>query len=587
MKPIYATHGNLTAVDHLGRKLPEYGEVPEKRDGKTVGLFYYLWHGYHGTQGPYDITEILKRDPNAMMNADSPAWPPAEHTPMLHWGEPMFGYYVSTDPWVLRRHVEMFITAGVDVLFFDVTNGFTYKKCFFKLFEILREYNNKGFKAPKVCFYTAPAIRGCGTGNLAELWECLYEPMLYSDLWFYWKGKPLIICHSIRSLPDRVREFFTWRAPTWREPEQPCTWAWEGNPQKVAVDENGVPEEIAVNVSRVDCDPNYNSDGMTVGMGSAAYGVPVMGRSWHNGHKDTRENASHYGFLFEEQARYALEKDPPVAFLCQWNEWLVPFLTQKTNTLYGMGNRPIHLQDEFNEEYSRDLEPMRGGYGDAYYLHMIAFIRRFKGLEAPAVADKMYRFDPNDAFAGWDGVYPIYREMTGDIAPRDWHGYDAVGRYTNYTGRNEFSVLKAAVDETKIRFYAACQSVISAPAPEDWMTLYIKTQNDALPNWEGYHFAVNRTAPKQNRASLEAVAVDGTYRWKSIGEAEIRVCENRIVLILERAALGLSESNVRLEFKWTDNMQEHTVAEFYQNGDAAPRGRLNYLFCTDFDKTAR
>ena len=540
MNEIYATQGNLTATDHLGRTLPKYGEVPQPRSGKTVAMFYYLWHGYHGTQGPFDITKILEQDPNAMHNADSPAWPDPSHTPMLHWGEPMFGYYVSQDPWVLRRHVEMFITAGVDVLFFDVTNGFTYRKAYLKLFEILREYTQKGFAAPKVCFYTAPAIRGCGTGNLMDLWENLYEPMLYSDLYFYWQGKPLIICHSCRSLPDNIRNFFTWRAPTWRDPQQPNTWAWEGNPQKVAVDENGVPEEIAVNVCRVDCDPDYDRQGMTVGMGSAAYGVPVMGRSWHDGHKDERENAAHYGFLFEEQAQNALRLDPPVAFLCQWNEWLVPFLTKETNTLYSMGTHPVHLQDEYDMEYSRDLEPMKGGYKDAYYLQMISFIRRFKGLAAPAEADRYTTIRIEDGFSQWEDVNPVYREMTGDIAPRSYPGYDAVGLYENRTGRNEFETLRVAADEENVYFLAECSRPISAPSGENWMTLYLRIPGAEASAWEGYQFAVNRLSSGGAHASVERNAAAGEYRWEQIGEAPLRFEKNRLHLCVPRSLLGLT-----------------------------------------------
>ena len=109
-----------------------------------------------------------------------------------------------------------------------------------------------------------------------DLWEQLYEPRLYPELYFYWKGKPLMICHSIRSLPDEVRDFFTWRSPTWGVPKAPNTWAW-GTEQEVSVDENGVPEEIAVSVCRV----AYGTDkdyGPSRGMGDAAYGVPMIGR---------------------------------------------------------------------------------------------------------------------------------------------------------------------------------------------------------------------------------------------------------------------------------------------------------------------
>ena len=90
----YANLSNLSAVDSLGRELPKHDEVGDVKKEKIVGLFYYLWLGYHGTQGPFDITKILEKDPNAMNNPESPAWPPAEHTPMLHWGEPLCGFYL-------------------------------------------------------------------------------------------------------------------------------------------------------------------------------------------------------------------------------------------------------------------------------------------------------------------------------------------------------------------------------------------------------------------------------------------------------------------------------------------------------------
>lgn len=568
---VYANNSNLTAIDHLGRKLPGYDEVGGVKKDKIVGLFYYLWLGYHGTQGPYDITKILEEQPDAMEHPESPVWPPAEHTPMLHWGEPLFGYYLSWDPWVLRRHVQMFIDAGIDVLFFDVTNGFTYRKSYLALFEILREYMSKGFKAPKVCFYTAPGIRGCGTGNLMDLWEQLYEPRLYSELYFYWKGKPLMICHSMRSLPDEVSDFFTWRSPTWGVPQSENTWAW-GTEQKVATDENGNPEEIAVSVCRVayESDKDYGFRGM----GDAAYGIPMIGRSWHDGAKDTRENASHYGFQFEEQAQIALDSDAPVAFVTQWNEWLVPFLTEKTNTLYPMDGYPIRLQDEFNEEYSRDIEPMKGGYGDAYYMHLISFVRRFKGMEKPVEETKKHSIAINSDFSQWDSVNIVYREYTGDTAPRSFRAYDAVGRYENHTGRNEFGLLKVASDDENLCFFAEFTNDVNFIGGNP-VRLFLNTEGESFARWSGYNLMVEITA---EGASVCECAGNGSFSWKKLCKVECFIEKNRLHLSVRRTALGMTCGGFTLEFKWSDNMQEADVTDFYVNGDAAPRGRLNYVF---------
>ena len=570
----FANLSNLSAKDHLGRALPTYEEVGDVKKDKIVGLFYYLWHGYHGTQGPYDVTKILEKQPDAMYHPESPVWPSPEHTPMLHWGEPLFGYYLSQDPWVLRRHVQMFIDAGIDVLFFDVTNGFTYRKSYLALFEILREYNNKGFRAPKVCFYTAPGIRGCGTGNLMDLWEQLYEPRLYPELYFYWKGKPLMICHSIRSLPDEIRDFFTWRSPTWGVPKAPNTWAW-GTEQEVSVDENGVPEEIAVSVCRV----AYGTDkdyGPSRGMGDAAYGVPMIGRSWHDGKKDTRENASHYGFQFEEQAQIALKSEASVAFVTQWNEWLVPFLTKETNTLYSMDDYPIRLQDEFNEEYSRDLEPMKGGYGDAYYMHLISFVRRFKGMEKPTrdTESKSVRIDSD--FSQWDGTGVAYREYTGDVFPRSFRAYDAIGRYENHTGRNEFSCLKVASNDENLYFYARFEKAITFAPDNKPILLFLNGQNENAARWCEYDRMIS--IGKDGKATLFACAENGTYRWEELCFVPCFVGKDRLHLQIPKKRLGIHSDAFSIEFKWADNRMEDDVTDFYVNGDAAPRGRLNYVY---------
>ncbi len=573
----FANNSNLCAIDHLGREVVNYEQAGPEKEGKVIGLFYYLWHGYHGTQGPYDISKILEQDPDALAHPDSPLWPNPDHTPMLHWGEPMFGYYLSEDEWVLRRHVQMFIDAGVDVLFFDVTNGFTYRKVYLKLFNILSEMLKKGFAAPKVAFYTAPAIRGCGTGNMMDLWEQLYEPRLYPELYFYWKGKPLIICHSMRSLPDEIRDFFTWRSPTWKDPQEPNTWAWEGNPQKVAVDEFGNPEEIAVNVCRVAADPNSPGYKYSPPMSEAYWGVPVLGRSWHDGHKDERENASHYGFLFQEQAEFALKSNAPVAFICQWNEWLVPYLTRKTNTLYDM-DHDILLQDEYNEEYSRDIEPAKGRYKDAYYLQMMSFIRRFKGMKKPVTESESNTIDVNGDFTQWDNIGITYREYTGDVEARNFRAYDAIGRYINETGRNEFAVIKVAADSDNVYFYARCSKKITPCTDKNWMTLFIKNRALSSSAWEGYQFAINRLNPTDGKLSVEACTDDGQFAWNEIGKINYKVDKKEMMLAIPKSILGIEDDNFTVEFKWTDNMQSNDVMDFYQYGDSAPRGRLNWMY---------
>lgn len=51
-------------------------------------------------------------------------------------------------------------------------------------------------------------------------------------------------------------------------------------------------------------------------------------------------------------------------------------------------------------------------------------------------------------------------------------------------------------------------------------------------------------------------------------------------MAIPKSVLGLS-SSVNLEFKWSDNMQdEGNIMDFYVNGDVAPGGRFNFVYCS-------
>jgi len=96
------------AVDALGRKLPTPEEAGPPRSDRFVGIFYFLWlNERHNSspnwEGPYDVARILQADPDAIHKPDSPLW--GRIGTSHYWGEPLYGYYLATDPWVLRRHV--------------------------------------------------------------------------------------------------------------------------------------------------------------------------------------------------------------------------------------------------------------------------------------------------------------------------------------------------------------------------------------------------------------------------------------------------------------------------------------------------
>ena len=106
----YATCG----IDALDRPLPL--AVPKNNDGRKrlVGLFYFLWNGEHGDadrQQVQNISEILRKDPQAGYKPEDPIW--GKKPAFYYWGKPLYGYYLSRDRWVMSRHVELFCEAGI------------------------------------------------------------------------------------------------------------------------------------------------------------------------------------------------------------------------------------------------------------------------------------------------------------------------------------------------------------------------------------------------------------------------------------------------------------------------------------------
>ena len=77
-----------------------------------------------------------------------------------------------------------------------------------------------------------------------------------------------------------------------------------------------------------------------------------------------------------------------------WNEWVAQ-RQNATKPQIGKVNlvgRPMkavgdtYFVDVYNAEFSRDADPMKGGYTDNYYLQLVANIRKFKGARSVPVA---------------------------------------------------------------------------------------------------------------------------------------------------------------------------------------------------------
>jgi hypothetical protein len=555
------------ATDALGRALPLAGEVGPPKGDRFVGMFYFLWHnsregGSPSGDGPYDIARILKADPGALTKPESPLWGPIG---MYHyWGEPLYGYYLSTDPWVLRRHAQLLADAGIDTLIFDTTNAQTYPEVYTALCELFRQVRAEGGRTPQIAFM----VNTEAGATAQKLFEEFYRPGAYRELWFRWRGRPLLICDPEKAGAE-LREFFTLRRAHW-----PFTltntlyaWHWEATfPQPYGYTDNpNQPEQLTVSVAQ----NLRQSDGKVTNMSAG----DARGRSFHAGRMDPAPDAVDHGHNFQEQWQRAFDLSPPFVMVTGWNEWIAG--------RWGKADGPLVFVDQFNQEFSRDIEPAKVGHRDNYYWQLVANVRRFKGAPALPRASRPRSIRITDGFDSWRDVEPEFSDTVGETIPRDYDGAAGL-HYTNRTGRNDLVACKVARDRKSVWFYARTREAVTPRTDSNWMWLFVDVDQDAQTGWEGYDFIVNRTVDPDGTAWLEKN--EGGWRWRKVAKVRFRVSGNELHLAIPRSGLGLSAGKTRLaiDFKWADNLQHPgDMMDFYVSGDVAPEGRFRFRYVGD------
>lgn len=549
----------LFGTDALGRSLPEASEVREFRKDRHVGMFYFTWMDLNEV---HDNTRILADHPDAISTTASPPWGPKNS--FHFWGEPLYGYYRSDDPWILRRHAELLSDAGVDFLVFDATNAAIYEDVILKLFQVFEEQRQLGERVPQVTFMVNSQAGQTADRILQTFYKSAQHPENeHSELWFQWQGKPLLLCDPADASPE-VAEFFTLRKAHWpfELVNTHNAWHWEATyPQVYSYDTNpSIAEEVNVSVGQ----NLRQSDGRVEMMSTG----DARGRSFHGGKVDTRPDAYQYGFNFEEQWQRALELDPEIVFVTGWNEWIAMQLN------HGEG-RPIFC-DQFDVEYSRDVEMMKGGYADNYYLQLAANIRRYKGMNPSPPCSEQSTIEFAGPLEQWNQVACEYSDHANETRPRDHAGCGQT-HYKVTTGRNDFRVLKVTQDAKNLYFYAQTSEPISPSSGENWMWLMLDIKDSDQPNWEGFQYIVNRQSSTPTETSIESCT--GQWNWQSAGTANYRVEGNQMQLSIPKSALGIESPSYVIEFKWLDNTQSPgEITDLYTNGDTAPSGRLRYRF---------
>ncbi len=551
------------ATDALGRTVPGFQECGSIKKNKWIGIFYWTWH-IPGRGGPNDNTKLIAKAKDGKVD-----WPTEHRT--HHWGEPELGYYLMTDPFVIRKHASMLVDAGIDAIFFDTTNPpFTWKDEYEALCREYTAMREEGARTPAIAFI---APFGDPRPVVKRLWKDLYETDHWKELWFQWKGKPLLLANKEFIDNEEMLNFFTFRRPMpdyWIGPTGANQWSWlEVYPQHVFRNSKGDAEQMSVGVAQ-------NALPNTPGPAPMSHKAGAMGRSWHNGKKDERDGAVNLGLNFDEQWSRAMKVNPQFLFVTGWNEWIAGRYTEwfkyTDEDCYYPGGLFV---DQYTQEYSRDCEPMRGGHGDNYYYQLASWARRFKGVRERPKAKGPSRIVIDGQFHDWEPVSPEFRDTIGDTIHRDHPGYGELV-YHNHTGRNDFVIAKAAYDKENLYFFIQTLKPISPRTDRHWMMLLLDSDQDASTGWLGYDFIVNHEVLSDENSTLKAWCDDS---WKTIGSIDYQVNGNGMELQIPRESVVGKEKTPTFDFHWVDNIQEFgDVSELGLNGDSAPNRRWNYRF---------
>lgn len=303
-------------------------------------------------------------------------------------------------------------------------------------------------------------------------------------------------------------------------------------------------------------------------------GDHVFGRGYtHANGPDSSEYAITHGLNFAEQWEYALSVDPTFIYITGWNEWEAG----RTREMWG---DPNAIPDNALDGFSRDIEPSTGVLKDHFYYQMVSYIRRFKGIPTP---DAPSTGIASGSAIDWDSVSPVFRSYAGNTLERNADGYRGY-HYENRTGRNDIVESRVTYDRENLYFYVRTARPLSPETDKAWMRLFLDV-GESEQSWETFEYIINRQSPENGKATLERFT--GGWNFEAAGSLAYAVTEDRLVITVPRAALGLESDTFTLAFKWSDNAQaDGDVMDFYSSGDTAPGGRFKYVFTAAPAQTA-
>ncbi len=568
------TANYITGIDQFERTFD--GVAGAKNDKqRDVGIFYFCTLGQHGGEKIVDVTKLIAQENGIqdMFFEDNDVAPSDKG--VFFWGEPLWGYYNSTDSWVIRRHLALLTMAGVDFMVFDTTNAVTYDSVVAKIIKECRNMRDEGWNPPGLVFYT----NAYSHRVITNLYNSYYKKDSYKDIWYYLDGKPLIIGNISASadraeasgrgdksykpteFPDEIKEFFTFRDSQWPSVpyiENGFPWIEWQYPAPV---HNGV-----INVAVA----SHPALPMSF---SVTRGAKNWGRGWNVETKQNEPDKAYEGQFFQSTWDVALKEDPRIVFVTGWNEWTAGKMVY---------DGEYAMVDLCNMEFSRDAEMMKGGYNDAFYIQLAMNIRKYKDVEIPAggqLKSEAVSIPMTSDLSAWDQVKAVFRDTIVVNKERKSKGAVSSLDYRQAAARNNVTEIRVAQDADNIYFMlkATENIVLREAGDEGWMNLLIGTGEVEKKGWEGYEFVVGRAEAGDGKLTVEKLRSD--FSSEKAGEAEYRVDGSVMQVRVPRSALGLSSDMNRIYFKLADGIDEPSdIMDYYISGKSLPLGRLSFRY---------
>ena len=606
------TINSLVSTDALGRHFDEANVTSSNR---KVGIFYHVWHGYHTPYKTPNITELLSENPELLFDktADLYSDSPSDDTPnsMHYWAEPLYGYYASSDPWVVERHIELFTMSSIDYLAIDLTNlllygggedsyGMPYNGLDL-LFNKLLELHNQGWNVPKVIPYFG--LNDNCVPNAKKYYNAYanstYEPVLYKDSA---TNKPILSItknqNNMSNLDDNIKTYFTIRDSLW--PTDPSMesglnlsddsmpWIDFEYPQRTSNLSSG-GKYLTVSVAQHPSLAFSSSYNYALNANYRDYNGN-RGRGWSYSKNTNIASDVRRGTNLEYQWATAFDNYDSVmeVMVTGWNEWIA-----SKATTYGSGYEGnVCFVDQFNEEFSRDMEMTKGLYGDNFFLQNMRNTRAFKSNASYKNNSNRGTKALNNLDMWTDGrTYVDFEgdalERTGDIYTNYMNLYPDNSRvtkisYSNHTNRNDISNVQVINDSDYLYFRVNCVNNINIADKNINFLTYFSIKNSEEKSWNGYNYVldIGNSSSGSSTTSLKKFSADNTYSLVNYASVDSFLNGQVYICKIPLSKLGIQDStSFTIDFKVSDGVTNPgDIMQYYIDGDSAPIGRLNYRY---------